>query len=193
MAVMLWSLVVVPLAVLFLASHDQGFRWVLIGAFLATASIVTAVETAGPWYGSAGLCEPRTMVPGLTAAALLITAPWLAPWALHDLAGQPAQARVIEAEPVINMEDEDTGLTRYHLAEAETERGLGWILFGPRIRAHSGAVITVSVVPDDWAPPIATERLNDTAVEHGITAFAALATIHLPGCAVTAATWPRDP
>src|ERR1051325_5441033 len=45
--------------------------------------------------------------------------------------------------------------------------------FGPRTRARSGAVISVSMVPDGWAPPIATERLDDTDVEPGITAFAA--------------------
>ncbi|KUL22154.1 hypothetical protein [Streptomyces regalis] len=86
----------------------------------------------------------------------------------------------------------DTGRTRYRLADAETERDLGWMRFGPRTRAPVGAVITVSVVPDGWAPPIATERLNDTDVEPGIAAFTALATIHVLACAATAAAWPRD-
>ncbi|MET9088062.1 hypothetical protein ABZX77_40320 [Streptomyces sp. NPDC004237] len=191
-AVMLWSLVVMPLAVLFFATCHQGVRWVLVCALLAAASASMAVMTAGSWYGDSELREFLTAVPGLTAAALLITAPWLASWTLHDLSGQPTRARVVEAEPVIDEEHEDTGFTRYHLAEAETERDLGWMRFGPRERARSGAVISVSVVPDGWAPPIATERLDDTDVEPGITAFAALATLHLLGCAVTAAAWPRE-
>ncbi|MFF1680326.1 hypothetical protein [Streptomyces sp. NPDC058256] len=190
-AVMLWSLAVIPVAVLF-GTRNQGARWVLVCALLAVASFAMAVTTAGSWYGWDDVRERLTALPGLTAAALLITAPWLAAWPLHDLSGQPTLARVIEAKPSIDSEEEDTGLTRYHLAEAETERDLGWMRFGPRTRALPGAVISVSVVPSGWAPPIATERLNDTDVKPGITAFAALATIHALACAATAAAWPRD-
>ncbi|WP_157968610.1 hypothetical protein [Streptomyces geranii] len=186
-AVLLWSLVVVPIAVSF-ASRNQGDRWVLASLVLAVISVVLAVTLAGSWdWGGR-----RTALPGLTAAALLLTAPWLAPWALHDLAGRPASARVVEAEPTLDMEDEDTWLTRYRLADAATGRDLGSMRYGPRSRTPVGAVITVSVVPDGWAEPIATERLDDTDVEPGITAFAALGIIHLLAYAVTALTWPRD-
>ncbi|MGW0877025.1 hypothetical protein ACWD3Z_42170 [Streptomyces sp. NPDC002740] len=186
-AVMLWSLVVVPVTVPF-ASRNEGGGWVLAFLALAVASVVLAVAIGGSWYGS----DHFTAVPGLTAAVLLITAPWLAPWALHDLAGRPVSARVVEAEPVLDMEDEDTWLTGYRLADATTGRDLGSMRHGPRTRTRVGAVITVSVVPDHWAPPIATERLNDTDVEPGITAFAALATVHVLACAATAAAWPSE-
>lgn len=187
-AMVLWSLVVIPIAVPF-ASRNQGIRWVLVFFLLAIVSVRIALAIASYWCPA----EPRellTAVPGFTAAVLLITAPWLAPWALHDLAGQPAPARVIEAEPVTDSEDQDPGRTRYRLADAATERDLGWMRYGPRTRAPAGAVITVSVVPNGWAPPIATERLA-TDAEPRVTALAALATVHVLACAATAAAWPR--
>lgn len=186
-AMMLWSLVVVPIALPF-ASRNQGGRWVLAFLVLAVASVVIAVAIGGSWYES----DHFTALPGLTAAALLVTAPWLTPWALHDLAGRPVSAHVVEAEPVLDAEDEDTWRTRYRLADAATGRDLGSMHYGPRTRARVGAVITVSVVPDGWAQPIATERLDDTDVEPGITAFAALAAVHALACAATAVAWPRE-
>ncbi|KUL22153.1 hypothetical protein ADL12_42690 [Streptomyces regalis] len=73
---MLWSLVVIPIAVPF-ASRNQGVRWVLVFVLLAIASVRLAVEIAAYW-SPVELREALTAVPGLTAAVLLITAPWLA-------------------------------------------------------------------------------------------------------------------
>ncbi|WP_328687917.1 hypothetical protein OHA74_54085 [Streptomyces phaeochromogenes] len=192
-ATMFWSLVAVPIAVP-LASHGFGTEWVAIVVLLAIISGSMVLASGHFWdYGSRP--TPReflTAVPGLTASALLVSAPWLAPWALHDLAGQPALARVIEAEPAVDSKDDDTGRTHYRLADAATERGLGWMRFGPRTRVPVGAVIAVSVIPGDWAPPIATERLNDADADPLVTAFAALATVHLLTCATAAAAWPRE-
>ncbi|MFE1291446.1 hypothetical protein [Streptomyces sp. NPDC058751] len=185
--VMLWSLAVVPITVPF-ASRNQSGRWALAFLVLAGASLVLAVAIGGSWDDS-GL---RTAIPGLTAAALLLTAPWLAPWTLHDLAGHPVPARIAEAEPVLDLEEEDTWRTRYRLTDPATGRDLGSLAYGPRARTPVGTVVTVSLVPDGWAPPIAAERLDDTDVPPGITAFAALAAVHVLACAATAAAWPRE-
>ncbi|MGW3420900.1 hypothetical protein [Streptomyces phaeochromogenes] len=188
-AMMFWFLVVVPIAVSF-ASRHYGARWVLVFVLLAITSVIMALTLTRFWAFRNH--EPRellTAVPGLTAAALLITAPWLAPWALHDLAGRFAPARVIEAEPVIDRSDQDTGRTHYRIADAATERDLGLMWFGPRTRVPVGAVISVSVIPDGWSPPVATERLKDA--DALATAFAALVAVHVLACAATAAAWPR--
>ncbi|WP_405541520.1 hypothetical protein OG478_03920 [Streptomyces phaeochromogenes] len=189
----LLSLVVLPISVPF-ASHSFGTEWVAVVVFLAIASGGMALAISHFWdYGSCP--TPReflTAVPGLTASALLMSAPWLAPWALHDLAGQPALARVIEAEPAIDSKEEDTGRTHYRLADAATERDLGWMRFGPPTRAPAGAVIPVSVIPNGWSPPIATERLNDPDADPLVTTFAALVTAHVFACATAAAAWPRE-
>jgi hypothetical protein len=87
----------------------------------------------------------------------------------------------------------DTGRTGYRLADAATERDLGWTEHGPRARAPAGAVIAFSVIPDGWATPMAAERLDDTDVEPGVTAFAALGIVHVLACAVAVALWPREP
>ncbi|MEU5344238.1 MULTISPECIES: hypothetical protein [unclassified Streptomyces] len=189
-ATMFWSLVAVPIAVP-LASHGFGTEWVAVIVLLAIVSGSMVLASGHFWdYGSRP--TPReflTAVPGLTASALLVSAPWLAPWALHDLAGQPALARVIKAEPAVDRKNDDTGRTHYRIADAATERDLGRLRFGPRTRVPAGAVVSVSVIPDGWSPPVATERLKDA--DTLVTAFAVLVTVHVLTCAATAAAWPR--
>jgi hypothetical protein len=151
---MFWSLVAVPIAVP-LASHGFGTDWVAVVVVLAIVSGRMVLASGHFWdYGSRP--TPReflTVVPGLTASALLISAPWLAPWALHDLFGQPALARVIEAEPAVDSKNDGTGRTHYRVADAATERDLGRLRFGPRTGVPAGAVISVSVIPDGRPSP----------------------------------------
>ncbi|MFD3380029.1 MULTISPECIES: hypothetical protein [unclassified Streptomyces] len=188
---MTWSLVGVPILVV-LASRSYGTSWVAVFFLLAIASGAIGLAIGHIWVRSYMDPTPRellTAAPGLTAAALIFTAPGLAPWAFHELAGQPAQVRVLEVEPVIDDYGDDTGLTHYRIADAATERDLGRLRFGPVTRVPAGAVISVSVIPDGWSPPVATERLKDA--DALVTTFAVLVTVHVLGCAATAAAWPR--
>ncbi|MCX4905056.1 hypothetical protein [Streptomyces sp. NBC_00878] len=190
---MTWSLVVVPILV-FLASRSYGTPWVAVFVCLACLSGAMSLAIGDSWvYAYSAGRAPRdpSTAPWLTAAALLFTAPGLAPWAFHELAGQPTQVRVIEVEPAVDSQGEDTGLTHYRIADAATERDLGRMWFGPRTRVPVGAVISVSVIPDGWSPPVATERLKDA--DAFVTTFAVLVTVHVLACAVTAAAWPRKP
>ncbi|MEU0647991.1 hypothetical protein [Streptomyces umbrinus] len=187
-----WSLVVVPILVV-LGSRSHGTSWVVVVVLLAIVSGAMGLAIGHSWVRTY-MADPAprellTAAPGLTAAALLLTAPGLAPWALHDLAGEPTRVRVIEVEPVSDSQGEDSGLTHYRIADAATERDLGRLRFGPRTRVPAGAVISVSVIPDGWSPPVATERLEDA--DALVTAFAVVATVHVLTCAVTTAAWPR--
>ncbi|MGW0648324.1 hypothetical protein ACWD4T_05885 [Streptomyces umbrinus] len=188
-----WSLVVVPILVV-LGSRSHGTSWVVVVVLLAIVSGAMGLAIGHSWVRTY-MADPAprellTAAPGLTAAALLLTAPGLAPWALHDLAGEPTRVRVIEVEPVSDSQGEDSGLTHYRIADAATERDLGRLRFGPRTRVPAGAVISVSVIPDGWSPPIATERLKDA--DSLATTFTVLVAVHVLTCAATAAAWPRE-
>lgn len=187
--------VLVAPASVVLTARDYGALRMLVLAPLHILFICLAIGLVGVAlaYGTSGGRRP-VAVPALTAAGLFLAGPFLVPWALHDLAGRPVAARVMEAEILLDSEtDKDSGRTRYRLADAATERDLGWTEHGPRTRTPAGAVVAFSVVPNGWAEPIARERLDDTDLAHGVTAFAALAAVHVLGCvaAAAAAAWPR--
>jgi hypothetical protein len=180
----------------FLASREYGGVGVL---FQASVLIFLVVLAGASGFVAVACFSARgrkrwAAVPGLTAAGLAVTGPFLIPWTLHDLAGRPVTARVMEAEALFDSATgKDTGGTRYRLADAATERDLGWTKHGPRTRTPAGAVITFSVISGGWAAPMAAERLDDTDVEPGVTAFAALGIVHVLACAVAVALWPREP
>ncbi|MFI6338781.1 hypothetical protein [Streptomyces sp. NPDC050535] len=191
-AVMGWSLIVAPAAVLL---GGRGGAWGLVSVLPAFGSLPAAIWVAYTWdYGSGAVVRERlTSAPVFTAAVLLGAGPFLVPWAAHETVGQPVLARVMEAKPTAEEGvDENSGQVSYRLADAATEQDLGWTSYGPRKRTPVGTVVEVSVVPGGWARPASTERLDDGGAEPYVIVLAAMATVHVLACAGVWSGWPRQ-
>jgi hypothetical protein len=74
--------------------------------------------------------------------------------------------------------------TSYRLVEVGTERDLGWMVHGPRQRAHKGERVVVSVDPRGWVAPVAAERLGGTTAPSVLLGICAGSIVVVVGCAV---------
>ncbi|MFI6248571.1 hypothetical protein [Streptomyces sp. NPDC051016] len=192
-AVLGWSLLGTPVA-LFLGG--AGKAWGAVPMFFGLTSACVAFCIPGCWddYPHKVLRERLTAAPVLTAAVLLVPSPWLVPWVAHDWVGEPVRAMVTERTALSDTSWEaDDGRFVYRVADATTERDLGRLLYGLPEPVPVGTVVEVSVVPGGWIPAVSAERLEDGGARPYVTAFGALAALHLLGCAGAWVAWPREP
>ncbi|KAB1989939.1 hypothetical protein [Streptomyces triticiradicis] len=190
--VMVWSLVVTPTAV-FLGGRSEA--WGLVSVVPGSLSLVSAPFVADVWdfRSGSGLRERLAVAPVVTAAVFLVAGPFLVPTVLHETAGHPVRARMMEVGSTHEGGTGDDGpeWISYRIADAVTEQDLGPLLYGLPEWTPAGTVIEVSVVPGGWSPPVSAERLDDGGARPYVTVFAGTAAAHVLVCAAAWFGWPR--
>jgi len=152
-AALIWvaGLVILVAIAAFMARGDFWFLLVFpLGGLLFVLGWV-ASKVLGDDAGVDSLVYVAIYPLTFTSMMVVVSGPLIS----HELYGRRTEAIVLETE-----QSDDGEYRRYRIAEASTERDLGWMANGPSHALDPGDRVEVSVDRHGWGRPIAAERLG---------------------------------